>query len=1277
MAAVIPTEAGEPVIGPSLEGSGKNGGFSPADLRSAYALPSSGGAGLTVAITIAYDDPSAESDLAVYRGQYGLPPCTKANGCFRKVNQKGEEAKYPSPNAEWALETSLDLDMVSATCPECHILLVEANSNYTEDLGVAVDRAAEMGASVISNSWAAEEYAEETTENHYFHHPGIPVLFASGDWGYGVYYPASSPDAIAVGGTSLKKAGNSRGWSETAWSGAGSGCSSYQEKPAWQKDGACSQRTVTDVSAVANPQTPVSVYDSYGQSGWVLLGGTSVATPLVAGIEALSTGAFRATGPSGFTRAGNNGALFDVVEGENGPCAAESETGFEGAYLCQADAGYDGPTGWGTPDGPQSLPVAVTEPATVESTTTATLHGAVNPKGLSTEYRFEYGETTAYGTSVPIPDASAGAGSEYVDVAQTIEGLKGQTPYHYRIVAVSSGKAFPGIDRTFGTTPPSVSTGIANEVHASSATLHATVNAEGLDSTYYFEYGPTTSYGHKAPVKAGALKAATKGVEVTAPIGGLDGATEYRYRIVARNAAGAVYGKPGSFTTEPPDWTVDYLPQPPNSGNGYRPYGVSCMQANRCVAVGENWSLDVHTRVTLAELWDGKSWSPMTTPNPPGLDEGWQHEWYAFFLGVSCTPNEDCVAVGRYRDPGETVKPLAENWDGSEWVITPLSEPAGATDARLESVSCSSAANCVAVGSFRDATNVQKTLAEHWDGSAWTIQPTPIPASASASRLMGVSCPTSTTCVAVGSYKSASAERTLALHLHEGTWTIRETPNPGTRSVASLAQVSCGSPSLCSAVGYFQSGSTLVTLAERWDGVKWAAQTTPTPQGEGNFSGIDCTTSSSCTAAGTYYSSIESDHGWRPLIERWEDSTWSIPEITTPSAPSGWWHETYFEAISCPQPKACMAVASTLSAPNGEKTSYYALAEHETASLLGSFSFAPDVPRAGKPIGFDGSGSSDPGRTIESYEWDFGDGSHGTGATPSHTYASDGDYTVTLTLADDEGETAEISHLVTVSASAPTVALTVSTGGSGLGTVTSSPGLISCDPFCSDEFEEGAAVTLTASPQPGSLFRSWRHCDAGGVQGRQCTVSMDEAKEVEAVFVTAHRLILGKAGGGLGKVQTSPAGILCPSSCSGAEAVFIAGGVTIEAAPTMHNHFVQWLGDCAGSKPICTLGMSEDHEVEAEFAPDARYALSLTKAGSGQGSIKSKPAGLLCGYACASQSAIFRSGEDVEIEVRLGSGTTKVTWSTAPGTCTGSTEAAVSTCTVPLGSAKELVATFD
>jgi subtilase family serine protease len=287
-----------------------------------------------VAVTIAYDDPNAESDLATYRNQYGLPACTSASACFAKVNQDGKPGEYPDPDPEWALETSLDLDMVSAACPQCRILLVEADSSGFDDMATAVETAANLGATVISNSWATEEFAGEAAENPRFDHPGIPTLFATGDWGYGVYYPAAAPTSIAVGGTGLNRSADARGWTESAWSGAGSGCSSYEAKPAWQKDAGCPGRSLADVSAVADPQTPVSVYDSYQHSGWELLGGTSVATPLVAGIEALSSATFRASGPSGFWRAGNDVGLFDVSEGENGPCATESQVGFEAAYLC-------------------------------------------------------------------------------------------------------------------------------------------------------------------------------------------------------------------------------------------------------------------------------------------------------------------------------------------------------------------------------------------------------------------------------------------------------------------------------------------------------------------------------------------------------------------------------------------------------------------------------------------------------------------------------------------------------------------------------------------------------------------------------------------------------------------------------------------------------------------------------------------------------------------------------------------------------------------------------
>jgi subtilase family serine protease len=315
-------------------------GYGPADLRSAYNLSSASGSGQTVAIVDAYDDPRAESDLGVYRRQFGLSPCTTANGCFRKVNQSGG-TRYPRANSGWAQEISLDLDMVSAACPNCKILLVEASSASLIDLGTAVNQAARMKATVISNSYGGSESSSELSyDKTYFNHPGVAITASSGDNGYGVEYPAASPNVTAVGGTSLSRSASPRGFDETVWSGAGSGCSAYDPKPTVQTDAACSRRTVADVAAVADPNTGVAVYDSYGSSGWLVFGGTSVAAPLIASVYALA-------GNAGSTNASypysHSGSLFDVTSGSNGSCG--------GSYLCTGGTGFDGPTGLGTPNG--------------------------------------------------------------------------------------------------------------------------------------------------------------------------------------------------------------------------------------------------------------------------------------------------------------------------------------------------------------------------------------------------------------------------------------------------------------------------------------------------------------------------------------------------------------------------------------------------------------------------------------------------------------------------------------------------------------------------------------------------------------------------------------------------------------------------------------------------------------------------------------------------------------------------------------------------------------
>ena len=320
--------------------SGSPSGYGPADIQSAYSLPNTG-SGQTVYIVDAYDDLNAESDLAAYRSYWGLTACTSQNRCFKKLNQHGG-TKYPKSDFNWGLEESLDLDAVSATCPNCNIVLIESRNNYIKNLLAANTEALKLGGQYISNSWFASEFKSEKKFDKTFDYPGVDFTFASGDSGYGTAYPAASPDVTSVGGTTLVRGGGTRGWTETVWSGTGSGCSQYEGKPSWQTDTGCNNRTDNDVAAVADPNTGLAVYDTFGYGGWLQLGGTSLATPLIASVYALAGNASSTN--FGSYSYSNTGSLNDVIAGSNGSCAPN-------LYLCTGGVGYDGPTGNGTPNG--------------------------------------------------------------------------------------------------------------------------------------------------------------------------------------------------------------------------------------------------------------------------------------------------------------------------------------------------------------------------------------------------------------------------------------------------------------------------------------------------------------------------------------------------------------------------------------------------------------------------------------------------------------------------------------------------------------------------------------------------------------------------------------------------------------------------------------------------------------------------------------------------------------------------------------------------------------
>jgi alpha-tubulin suppressor-like RCC1 family protein len=536
--------------GALLQGSGEKGGFDPQDLQSAYDIPTTGGAGETIAIVDAYGFKEAEAALAVYRERYGLPPCTTADGCFRKVNQKGQESGYPVEDG-WNSEQALDIEMVSAACPECHILLVQADNASETALGTAENTAVKLGAIEVSNSWSSPEQqcnlAQcEKYEKEYFDHPGVMLFFAGGDNAYDNYfkgadspdYPASLPSVVAVGGTVLYRADNARGWSEEPWyepqyrDGGGSGCSRFP-KPSWQADPGCAGRMTVDVAADGACESPMSVYDGK----WELICGTSASSPLVAGIEAHAEEYVRSLpGAEAFYEAVSG--LNDITKGVNGKCSDAPEV----AYFCRAEEGYDGPTGNGTPEGPLQVgaaaPIADTRGPSAVSASQATLHGYVSPRGLATSYWFEYGTSNGYGSEVPVPDGSVGTTGQ--QVSETVE-LQPQSAYHYRLVASNADGTSYGPDEAFSTGAPSV-TAVSPDTAAASGGVTVTVTGANFLGATAVDFGSRPapqftvlsedSVDAQAPAGTGAVQ-----VTVITPFGSSTSGGEDRF----------VYDPPGSL----------------------------------------------------------------------------------------------------------------------------------------------------------------------------------------------------------------------------------------------------------------------------------------------------------------------------------------------------------------------------------------------------------------------------------------------------------------------------------------------------------------------------------------------------------------------------------------------------------------------------------------------------------------------------------------------------------------------------------------------------------
>ncbi len=331
--------------------------YSATGIRTAYGITGSGDPSRVIAIVDAYDDANAYAHLSTYRSTMGLPAISScslstlagltsssSSPCFAKVNQTGGTS-LPSPNSGWANEEDLDLQAASAVCPMCSIVLFEASSASFANLGTAVTTASNTAhVLAISNSYSSSGDAPGTSYPAWDNAAknGIAVMASTGDGGYGVGFPASATYVLGVGGTNVQVDASGARTSETAWSGAGSGCSTYNAAPSWQviAGSPCgSMKAIADLSADADPNSGLQVYTTYnGSTGWYIFGGTSLSSPLIGALYAMQGGYGAATLASQYAWAATT-PYYDVTSGSNGSC---------GTSLCNAGIGWDGPTGRGS-----------------------------------------------------------------------------------------------------------------------------------------------------------------------------------------------------------------------------------------------------------------------------------------------------------------------------------------------------------------------------------------------------------------------------------------------------------------------------------------------------------------------------------------------------------------------------------------------------------------------------------------------------------------------------------------------------------------------------------------------------------------------------------------------------------------------------------------------------------------------------------------------------------------------------------------------------------------
>jgi hypothetical protein len=439
---------------------------------------------------------------------------------------------------------------------------------------------------------------------------------------------------------------------------------------------------------------------------------------------------------------------------------------------------------------------------------------------------------------------------------------------------------------------PTATTELATGVTKTEATLNGTVNPNGQETKYYFEYGTSTSYGTKT-VEASA-GSGTGNIKESQAVTGLSPGTEYHFRIVATNAGGTTYGADKTFTTAL--WLIQSTPNQIGLAKSVMSH-VSCASSTSCVAVG--YYVDsTNSYNAQAETWNGTEWSIHNPSIPTGST-------LSTVQNVSCISSSFCIGVGHYVNSSGTTVTLAEKWNGTEWAIQSSPNPSGASSSYLWGVSCSSSTACAAVGEYTNSSGVKVPLAERWNGTEWSIQTIPNPSGSTATSLQNVSCPTSSMCMAAGYYSDSSGWHLLAERWNGTEWSIQSTITPGGSAYAFLQGVSCTSATECVVVGYYYSTSAGVyaTFPEKWNGSEWSIQGMTNPSGaKGSYlRQVSCTSSTACTAVGEY---VNSTGTTQTLAQRWNGTEWNLQ---TPPNPSGA-QESVLNGVSCTSSTECKAI---------------------------------------------------------------------------------------------------------------------------------------------------------------------------------------------------------------------------------------------------------------------------------------------------------------------------------------------------------------------------------